>query len=91
MTCGCPVVTSDAASLPEVCGDAALYFDPHDPANIAAKVQQLMGDTSLQQELRERGFRRVQQFTWRRCARGVLQQTEALGMKSPSAKVNREI
>src|SRR5262249_57460865 len=38
MACGCPVACSYAASLPEVCGDAARYFTPDDPANIAAPV-----------------------------------------------------
>ncbi|MEO0855017.1 MAG: glycosyltransferase family 1 protein, partial [Cyanobacteria bacterium J06648_11] len=39
MSCGCPVIVSQAASLPEVCGDAALYCDPHDPGDIADKMQ----------------------------------------------------
>lgn len=91
MTCGCPVVTSDAASLPEVCGDAALYFDPHDPADIAAKVHQLIGDAPLRQALRERGFARVQQFTWRRCAEGLLQQAEAVSVRLRAAAVDHEV
>lgn len=78
MACGCPVVTSDAASLPEVCGDAALYFDPHDPADMAAKVEQLMGEAPLRQRLRERGLARAAQFSWRRCAEGIWQQAEAI-------------
>lgn len=78
MACGCPVVTSEAASLPEVCGDAALYFDPHDPADMAAKVERLMGDAPLRRELRERGLARARQFSWRRCAEGVWLQAEAI-------------
>jgi glycosyltransferase involved in cell wall biosynthesis len=44
MACGCPVIVSAAASLPEVCGDAALYCDPLDPESIARQIRRLMSD-----------------------------------------------
>lgn len=78
MACGCPVVTSSAASLPEVCGEAALYFDPHDPHDMAAKVEQLMSDPPLRKQLRARGLARAGQFSWRRCAEGIWEQARAM-------------
>ncbi|TVY01126.1 glycosyltransferase family 4 protein [Cohnella terricola] len=68
MASGCPVIVSDAASLPEVCGDAALYCDPHSPKNIAEKIRQLMNDPDLRDKLRTKGLKRAKQFTWEKCA-----------------------
>lgn len=76
MACGCPVLVSRAASLPEVCGDAAIYCDPHDPANIAQHLSEIMGSRALQESLRQRGLDRVRAFTWSKTAGGVLDQLE---------------
>lgn len=69
MTCGCPVIVSEAASLPEVCGEAALYCDPLNPSDIADKIMMLMSDNVLREELRGKGYRRSEQFSWKECAR----------------------
>jgi glycosyltransferase involved in cell wall biosynthesis len=69
---GTPVACSDASSLPEVAGDAALLFDPHDPAAIARQVDRLLADSELRERLRERGLRRCDEFTWERTARATL-------------------
>jgi glycosyltransferase involved in cell wall biosynthesis len=69
MACGCPVIVSRAASLPEVCGDAALYCDPTDPRDIAKQMSDLVFDDGLRARLRQRGLERAQQFSWERCAR----------------------
>jgi glycosyltransferase involved in cell wall biosynthesis len=69
MACGCPVIVSRAASLPEVCGDAALYCDPTDPRDIAKQMSDLVFDDILRARLRERGLQRAQQFSWEKCAR----------------------
>ena len=71
MACGCPVIVANAASLPEVCGDAALYCDPHDAADIAEKIGQLMGNQTLRDELRAKGLARARQFSWAACARAT--------------------
>ena len=71
MRMGCPVVVSRAASLPEICGDAALYFDPNDPATLAEAAGRLMGDAALSDSLRAAGRRRAAGFSWRNTARGV--------------------
>jgi glycosyltransferase involved in cell wall biosynthesis len=72
MACGCPVIVSNAASLPEVCGDAALYCNPHDPKDIAAKIKQLVENPSLQEDLRQKGFERAKRFTWEKCAQETI-------------------
>ena len=69
MACGTPVVTSRTASLPEVAGDAALYFDPASPEELAVQIERILCSTELQASLRSKGMRRAKQFTWRRSAR----------------------
>jgi glycosyltransferase involved in cell wall biosynthesis len=68
MHCGCPVIVSNRASLPEVCGDAALYCDPDDPADIASHLRRVLESATLQSELREAGLLRARAFGWNRSA-----------------------
>jgi glycosyltransferase involved in cell wall biosynthesis len=68
MQCGTPVVASNVASIPEVAGDAALLFNPHDAAGMAGAVRRLRGDAQLRSDFVERGRVRAAQFTWERCA-----------------------
>ena len=69
MACGCPVMVSNTASLPEVCADAAIYCDPYRVEDIAAKIQQIVSDEQLRSELRARGTERAKQFRWDEAAR----------------------
>jgi len=66
MACGCPVACSDAASLPEVCGDAARYFHPDDPRQIADAVLDVLTEP---EEWSRRGLERARGFTWDASAR----------------------
>lgn len=68
MVNGCPVVSSNATSLPEVCGDAVLYFDPKDVDGLVKAITSILTDPDLAQSLREKGYERVKQFTWERSA-----------------------
>ena len=68
MAAGLPVVASKTSSLPEVGGDAALYVDPHDPRDLAEKVQRAVEDTTLRATLMDRGVARAREFSWRRTA-----------------------
>jgi glycosyltransferase involved in cell wall biosynthesis len=68
MTCGCPVIASDRTSLPEVCADGAIYCNPDDPADIAAKLRDVLNSRSLRQELRAAGLARASAFSWTRSA-----------------------
>lgn len=67
MAAGCPVLVSTAASLPEICGDAALYCDPHRHEDIASKLLELLTDEGLRDELRRKGSERARTFTWDKC------------------------
>ena len=73
MARGVPVACSNASSLPEVAGDAALLFDPHDEGAIALAVERLLGDPAEAERLRALGTERVLRFTWERTARLTLQ------------------
>ena len=66
MACGTPVVCSNAASLPEVVGDAALQVDPLDVDGWSAALIRVLEDEPLRQDLRARGLARAAQFTWSR-------------------------
>lgn len=68
MQCGCPVLAARAASIPEVCGDAAIYFDPQDAAALAQLLLKVADDVSLRNTLKQKGLARAQQFTWQRVA-----------------------
>jgi glycosyltransferase involved in cell wall biosynthesis len=72
MASGVPVVTSNVSSMPEVGGEAALYVDPHSPADIAQKVMQALEDLALREVLVQKGFARTKEFTWRRTAEATL-------------------
>jgi glycosyltransferase involved in cell wall biosynthesis len=66
MSCGCPVASSLETSLAEVCGDAALPLDPHDPAQMADAIGKIVSDAALRERLREAGFDQAAKFTWGR-------------------------
>ena len=86
MARGVPVASSNASSLPEVAGDAALLFDPRSEAGIAAAIERLLGDERLAASLRERGLARATAFTWARTARLTLDSyARALGRAVPFA------
>lgn len=68
MALGVPSLVSRAASLPEVCGDAALYCDPLSVADIARGLATLLGDETERARLAERGPRRARELDWERCA-----------------------
>lgn len=62
MICGCPVIASDLASIPEICGDAVLYIKALDPADIADKINQIFNDIELRGELIRKGYLQVNKF-----------------------------
>jgi glycosyltransferase involved in cell wall biosynthesis len=64
MSCGCPAIVACAAALPETCGDAALYCDPGDPSDLAAKIDVLSQNHDLRTRLQRLGFARSRTFTW---------------------------
>jgi glycosyltransferase involved in cell wall biosynthesis len=73
MAQGLPVLAANASSLPEVCGDAAVYFGPHDPKDQAEKMRDLHASESLRERLATAGRKRVKQFSWRKMAEETLE------------------
>ncbi len=77
MACGTPAVSSTAASLPEVGGDAVLYADPADLDAWRDHISRIVGDAGLRTALREKGLARAASFTWERTAKLSLEALRA--------------
>jgi alpha-1,3-rhamnosyl/mannosyltransferase len=82
MACGTPVACAQVSSLPEVAGEAAVYFTPTDPEHIAAVLQTTLTDPDLLQSLRLRGLERAGQFSWQSTARQIIQVYRALDLEN---------
>ena len=72
MACGTPVVCSNAASLPEVAGDAAIQVAPDDAAGAAAALERILSDPAEAARLRAAGLAQAKRFSWRAAAEAVL-------------------
>ena len=72
MACGTPVACSRATSLPEVAGEAAVYFDPNDAEDIAEALVKILSSEELKRELSRAGIERASTFSWRRTAEEIL-------------------
>jgi len=68
MTAGVPVICSNAASIPEVVGDAGVYFDPFSIRDMAACIARVADNQLLRQELRQKGFKNLDRFSWKQTA-----------------------
>jgi glycosyltransferase involved in cell wall biosynthesis len=77
MACGTPVICSRAASLPEVGGDAVMYFDPQSPEDLAGAVEQVLSSKELRENLRVKGLRRAARFPWKESVEKHLQVYQA--------------
>ena len=73
MACGTPVVTTNAASIPELAGPAAFQLDPSDTKHIAAPILRLCTEETSNDEMAERGFEQVEKFSWEKTAVQTLQ------------------
>lgn len=73
MACGTPVLASNAASIPEVVGEAGLLVDPLDPGEIARGMSMLTGDRAFAGELTRRGLERAATFTWDKAASSIME------------------
>ena len=78
MACGCPVLSSNASSLPEVAGDAAILLDPMDVEGFTREMVRVLSDSDLRRDLREQGLARAAQFSWDRTARETIAVYRAL-------------
>jgi len=68
MACDCPVACSNTSSIPEVVGDAGLYFDPTSTDDIRIAIEKIVSSPSVTEQLIERGRNRLKMFSWDRCA-----------------------
>jgi glycosyltransferase involved in cell wall biosynthesis len=73
MACGTPVVTTNAASIPELAGPAAFQLDPNDTKHMAAPIIRLCTEENSRDDMIERGFTQVEQFSWTKTAQETLQ------------------
>lgn len=71
MRCGCPVITSNCTSMPEVAGDAALLVNPYEVDEIVEAMQQLNSNTELRANLSEKGLMHAQKFSWNATAEAL--------------------
>lgn len=72
MACGCPVITSNVSSLPEVVGDAGIMVAPDDTDGLAEAMARVLGDKDLMRQMSLRGLEQAGQFSWERTARQML-------------------
>lgn len=72
MACGCPVITSDVSSLPEVAGPAALLINPRRVDDLARAIHRVLTDPDLSPSLREKGFQQARKFSWENTARETI-------------------
>jgi len=68
-SCGCPVLCSNSSSLPEVAGDAAIYFEPKSAMQIKNAVQKIISNDSLRTEMITKGRKRLKMFSWDKTAK----------------------
>ncbi|MBT5016294.1 glycosyltransferase family 4 protein, partial [Candidatus Peregrinibacteria bacterium] len=78
MSCGCPVVTSNISSLPEVVGDSALLIDPYSTEEIAGAIGTLLSNKDLHADLGRKGLRQATKFSWEKSAKVLLEVFESL-------------
>lgn len=78
MSCGCPVLAGNMTSIPEICGEAALYCDPNDPKDITENMRSMIVDDRLRKRLISKGIERAALYTWDSCGRIVWSSMERL-------------
>lgn len=78
MASGTPLMSSNCSSLPEVAGEAALYFDPESAEEMSVAMERLLTDSNLRERLAKKGRERARQFSWEACARTTLAALKSL-------------
>ena len=74
MACGCPVITTNVSSLPEVGGDAAIYVEPHSSEQLAAEMIKLLDSREKREQFSKKSLERCKMFSWKKTA----QETEKI-------------
>jgi len=73
MANGCPVVSSDRSSMPEILGDAALYFNSDKEEEIIEAIEKIVNSENLKKELIQKGYEQIKKYSWEECARKTLE------------------
>ncbi len=73
MACEVPIAASSSSSMPEVVGEAALFFDAYDAYSIARAIDRILTDEILRKNLVKAGLERIENFSWEKCAQETLQ------------------
>lgn len=73
MACGCPVITSNAASLPEVAGEAGIMIDPYNIDEMKQSIYRVLTESELRRQMIEKGLRRVKLFSWEKTVKKTLE------------------
>jgi glycosyltransferase involved in cell wall biosynthesis len=71
MALNCPVISSNLSCLPEIYGNSVLYFNPHDPKDLAEKIKTLT--PSLRSELIKKGHKQIKKYSWTKTAQQTLE------------------
>ena len=87
MAKGCPVASSDRSSLPEILGEAAIYFNPESLSDMEAKIGSVIDDEDLRQKLRQLGYEQVKKYSWWECARATFEVYQQAIYERPEAKI----
>jgi len=78
MAMGTPVVASSVTSIPEICGDGVIYFDPNDPKDLLSKILKLLNDNSLIATMVKKGFVQTHGYTWEKSCQNFLEAIDRL-------------
>jgi glycosyltransferase involved in cell wall biosynthesis len=87
MSMGCPVVASKTSSIPEVCGNAAVYIDPEDARSISSGVRKVLNNQELRNDLIKLGFKQVKKFSWKKMVQETLRVYEKVLIKWKNGKM----
>ncbi|MBU2477333.1 glycosyltransferase, partial [Candidatus Micrarchaeota archaeon] len=78
MKCGCPVITSNVSSLPEVSGNAAIQINPNDINQLSQEIQKILTNKELKKKMIQKGLNQAKKFSWKKCAEKTLKVYEEL-------------
>ncbi len=78
MACGTPVISSEKTSLPEILGEAAIYFNPADYQEMAKKIAQVIQNENLKNDLIQKGFEQIKKYDWKKMAEETMEVYEEI-------------
>jgi glycosyltransferase involved in cell wall biosynthesis len=78
MACGCPVITSNVSAMPEIADDAGILVDPHSVDEITSAVERVLSDSTLREDMRQKGLNRAKEFSWEKAVQETLKVYEEI-------------